>query len=197
MNLLQAAGFPLAYTDLTKAWVNFELPFLPMSALREAHRKNAAALTSASQVVIECLQTLAQRQAQFIMGTIDDYGKVTRDVPASTSFEERVTNEADISRHFVGHLREFSDIAVKANVTAIDLNGRIIEAFDELKSMFVEPLALNSVAPTEATGDHFAMVEQAASVGDVVGQDVPAVKLRTRKKPTPAAKIVRRRTSRK
>jgi phasin family protein len=198
MNLLQAAGFPLAYTDLTKAWVNFELPILPMSALREAHRKNAAALTSASQVVIECLQTLAQRQAQFIMGTIDDYGKVTRDVSASTSFEERVTNEADISRHFVGHLRELSDIAVKANVTAIDiLNGRVIEAFDELKSMFVEPLALNSVAPTEATGDHFAMVGQAASVGDVVGQDVPAVKLRTRKKPTPAAKIVRRRTSRK
>lgn len=156
MNSLQAADF----TDLTKAWVNFELPFLPMSALREAHRKNAAALTNASQVVIECLQTLAQRQAQLFKSTIDDYSNVTGDVLAGTSFEERVTNQADISRHVVGHLRELSDIAVKANVTAIDiLNGRITEAFDELKSMFAEPLALNSVAPT--------------SVGDVVGQDEP------------------------
>ena len=198
MNSLQAAGFPFAYTDLTKAWVNFELPFLPTSALREAHRKNAAALTNASQVVIECPQTLAQRQAQLFKSTIDDYSKVTRDVLASTSFEERVTNQADISRHVVGHLRELSEIAVKANVTAIDiLNGRITEAFDELKSMFVEPLRLSNVAPTEVIGDRTAMVEHAASVGDVVGQDVPAVKIRTRKKAAPAAKAVRRRTSRR
>jgi phasin family protein len=198
MNSMKAAGFPFASTDPTKAWVNFESPFLPMSALREAHRKNAAALTSASQVVIECLQTLAQRQAQLIKSTIDDYSKVTGDVLAGTAFEESVTNQADISRHVVGHLRELSDIAVKANVTVIDiLNGRITEAFNELKSMFVEPLALNSVAPTEVVGDHIAEVEHAGSVGDVVGQDAPAVKIRTRKRAAPVAKTVRRRTSRK
>ena len=200
MNPLKAAGFPFAHTDPTKAWVNFELPFLPMSALREAHRKNAAALTSASQVVIECLQTLAQRQAQLIKSTIDDYSKVTGDVLAGTAFEESVTNQADISRHVVGHLRELSDIAVKANVTAIDiLNRRITESFDELKSMFAEPLALKSVAPTEVIGEHIAMVEHAASAGEVVGQDEPepTVKIRTRKKAAPAAKAVRRRTSRR
>lgn len=198
MNSLQTAGFPFAYTDLIKAWVNFELPFLSTAALREAHRKNAAALTNASQVVIECLQTLAQRQAQLFKSTIDDYSKVTRDVLAGISFQERVTNQADISRHIVGHLRELSDISVNANVTAIDiLNGRITEAFDELKLMFAEPLALNSVAPTEVIGEHIAMVEHAASVGDVVGQDEPepTVKIRTRKKAAPAAKAVRRRTS--
>jgi phasin family protein len=190
---------------MTKAWVNFELPFLPMSALREAQRKNAAALTDATQVVIECLQTLAQRQAQLFKSTIDDCSKVTRDVLAGTSFEERVTNQADISQRVVGHLRKLSDIAVKANVTAIDLlNGRITEAFDELKSVFAKPLALDSVARTEVI-EHIAMVEHAASVGDVVGQDEPepTVKIRTRKKAAlrkkaaPAAKAVRRRTSRR
>jgi hypothetical protein len=97
-------------------------------------------------------------------------------------------------------LRELSDIAVKANVTAIDiLNGRITEALDELKSMFAKPLALNSVAPTEVIGEHIAVVEHAASVGDVVSQDVPEpnVKIRTRKKAAPAAKAVRRRSSRR
>ena len=88
MNSLQAAGFPLAYTDLTNAWVNFELPFLPMSVLREAHKKNVAALTSASQVVIECLQTLAQHHAQFIKSTIDEYSKVAGDILAGTVFEQ-------------------------------------------------------------------------------------------------------------
>ena len=206
MNSLQAAGFPFPYTDMTKAWVNFELPFLPMSALRDAQRKNAAALTDASQVVIECLQTLAQRQAQLFKSAIEDCSKVTRDVLSGISFEERVTNQADVSRHVGGHLRELSDIAVKANVTAIDiLNGRITEAFDELKSMFAKPIALNSVAPTEVIGEHIAIVEHAASVGDVVGQDEPepTVKIRTRKKAAlrkkaaPAAKAVRRRTSRR
>jgi phasin family protein len=200
MNSLQAAGFPFDYTNLTTAWGNFEFPFLPMSALREAHRKNAVALTNASQVVIECLQTLAQRQAQLFKSTIDDCSKVTRDVLAGTSFEERVTNQADFSQHVVGNLRELSDIAVKANVTAIDiLNGRITEALDELKSMFAKPLALNSVAPTEVIGEHIVVVEHAASVGDVVSQDVPEpnVKIRTRKKAAPAAKAVRRRSSRR
>lgn len=200
MNSLKAAGFPFAYTDLTKAWVNFELPFLPTSALREAHRKNAAALTNASQVVMECLQTLAQRQAQLFKSTIDDYSKVTRDVLAGTSFEERVTNQAEISRHVVGHLRELSDITVKANVTAIDiLNGRITEAFDELKSMFAKPLAPNSAALTEVIGEPVAIVERAASAGDVVGEDEPeaTVKTRPRKKAAPAAKTVRRRASRR
>ena len=103
MNSLKVASFPFAYTDPTKAWVNFESPFLPMSAFREAHTKNAAALTSASQVVVECLQTLAQRQAELIKSTIDGYSKVAGDVLAGTAFEERVTNQADISRHVVGH----------------------------------------------------------------------------------------------
>jgi phasin family protein len=200
MNSLQAAGFPFLYTHMTKAWVNFELPFLPTSALREAQRKNAAALTNASQVVIKCLETLAQRQAQFFKSTIDDYSNVTRDVLAGTSFEERVTNQADTSWHFVGHFRELSDIAVKANVTAIDiLNGRITEAFDELKSMFTKPLVINSVAPTEVIGEHIAMVGHAASIGDVGSQDEPepTVKIRRRKKAAPAAKAVRRRTSRR
>ena len=188
MNSLQFAGFPFAYTDPTKAWVSFDLPFLPFAGLREAHRKNAAALTGASQVMIDCLQTLAQRQAQLLKSTIDDYSKVARGI----------ANQADSSRQVVDHLRELSDIAVKANVTAMDiLNGRINEAFDELKSMFAKPLAPNSGAPTEVIGEHIAMVEHAASVGDVVGQDEPqrTVKTRTRKR-APAAKAVRRRTPR-
>jgi phasin family protein len=197
---MQDAGFPFAYTDLTKAWVSFELPFLPTSALREAHRKNAVAFTNVSQVAIECLQTLTQRQAQLFKSTIDDYSKVTRDVLAGTSFGERVADQADISQHVVGHLRELSDIAVKAHVTAIDiLNARITEAFDELKSMFAEPLAPNSIAPNEVIGEQIKVVEHAARIGDVVGQDEPkhTYKIRTRKKAAPAAKGIRRRTSRR
>jgi phasin family protein len=207
MNSLQAAGFPFSYTDLTKAWVNFALPFLHIGALREAHRKNAAAWTSANQVVFDGLKTVAQRQGDLFKARVDVYSKVTSDVLAGTSVEQRVANQADTTQHIyvstVGHMRALSDIAVKANVTAVDiLNARIIEAFDELKSVFAEPVALtevSSVAPTEVIGEHIAMVEQAAAVGDVVGQvePEPTVKTPKRKKAAPPAKAARRHTSRR
>ena len=190
MNSLQVAGFPFAYTDLTKAWVNFDLPFLPFAGLREAHRKNAAALTCAGQVIIDCLQTLAQRQAQLFKSTIDDYSKVARGG----------ANQADSSQQVADHLRELSAITVQANLTAMDiLSGRITEAFDELKSVFAEPLALNIVSPTEVIEESVAMVEHAASVEDVVGEHEPqpTAKTRKRKKAAPAAKAARRRTSRR
>src|SRR4051812_36986393 len=75
MNSVQAAGFPFANTDLTKAWFNFGLPSLNIGALREAHRKNAAAVTSANQVILDGLKTLAQCQGELFKTTVDDYSK--------------------------------------------------------------------------------------------------------------------------
>jgi hypothetical protein len=203
MNSLQVAGFPFAYTDLTKAWVNFGLPLHNIGVLFEAHRKNAAALTSANRVIFNGLKTLAQHQADFFKTTIGDYRKLSSDVVAGRSKEEGATNQADTTRRVylssVGHVRELSDIAVRANVTAVDiLNARITEAFDELKAVFAAPVALtdkSSGASTEVTGEHIAISEQAGAVEEVKPE--PIVMTPTRKRAAPAAKAVRRRTSRK
>ena len=88
MNSLQVAGFPFTYTGLTKAWVNFGLPLHNIGALFEAHRKNAAALTSANQVVFDGLKALAQHQADFVKATMVDYRKLASDVLAGRSKEE-------------------------------------------------------------------------------------------------------------
>ena len=117
MNSQQVAGFPFGYTDLTRAWVNFGLPLHNIGVLFEAHRKNAAALTSANQVVFNGLKTLAQHHADFFNATIDDYRKLTSDVLAGRSKDEGATNHADTAQHVylssVGHVRELSAIAVK------------------------------------------------------------------------------------
>ena len=199
MNSLQVAGFPFAYTDLTKAWLNFGLPLHNIGALFEAQRKNAAALTSANQIVFDGLKTLAQHQADFVKATMSDYRQLTSDALAGRSTEERATNQADTARHVylssVGHVRELSAIAVKANVTAVAiLNARVTEAFDELKAVFTAPVSLTdkrNVASTEDT----AIGEQAALVEEVKPE--PVVKRPTRKKAAPAGKAARRRTSRK
>ena len=203
MNSLQVAGFPFAYTDPTKAWVNFGLPLHNIGALFETQRKNAAALTSANQIIFDGLKTLAQHQADFVTATMGDYRKLTSDALAGRSTEEEATNQADTAQHVylssVGHMRELSAIAVKANVTAVAiLNARVTEAFEELKAVFTAPVALSdkrNVASTEDTGEHIAIDEQPTLVEEVKPE--PVVKRPTRKKAAPAGKAARRRTSRK
>ncbi len=135
MNSFRAAAFPFASPDLTKAWGGFDLPSLTIGALLEAHRKNAAALTSANQAIADGLKTLAQCQGDLFKTTVDDCGKAASDVLAGASFEEKATKQADAARHLyvstVARWRELSDIAVKANGAAVDiLNARVTEAFD-------------------------------------------------------------------
>jgi phasin family protein len=168
--------FPFTKPDLTKAW--FALPSLNIEALGEAHRKNAAAVTSANQAVFDGLNTLAQRQADLFKTTVDDCSKLGSDVLASASFDDRVTKQADAAQQIyhstVVRFRELSDIAVKANVTATDiLNARVTEAFDEFRALFAAPVAPStaaSVVPASVITDPRAVVEEVASVRQEVAE---------------------------
>jgi len=211
MNSFQAAGFPFANADLTKAWVNSKLPSLNIEALLEVHRKNAAALTNANQVVFNGLKTLAQRQGDLFKTTIDDYSKVTRDVLAAASFEERATKQADAAQHIYvssgARFRELSDIAVKTNVTAVDIqNARVAEAFDEFRALFAAPVApttATSVVPTSVIAEPVIVVEEEVTpVGDAVAPIEPkatvtAAPTTAPKTAAPAVKAARRPTSRR
>jgi phasin family protein len=180
MNSLQAAGFPFANTDLTKAWSIPKFPSLNIEALLEVHRKNAAALTKANQVVFDGLKTLAQRERDLFKSTVDDYTKVTSDVLAGASVEERATKQADGARHIyassVARFLELSDIAVKTNVSAVDiLNARVTEVFDEFRALFAgrgAPTTATSVGPS-ITAEPIAVVEEVAPIGDAIAAVSP------------------------
>ena len=125
MNLFQAAGFPFSNVGLSKTWVGFGSPSFKMDALFEMHRKNADAVVSANYVVLDGLNRLAQRQGELFAATVNDYTKVTRDVFAGASLEEKASSQVGAVRHVyassVASLRELSDIAVNTNVTVADI----------------------------------------------------------------------------
>src|SRR5262245_37558855 len=125
MNTFQAAGFPFVNADLTRALSALKLPSLKIGELLEVQRKNASALTDANQVLFDGLTTLAQRHGELFKATVNDCSKVTYDVLAGASLAERATKQADAARHIysssVAYLGELSDIAVKTNVTAVDI----------------------------------------------------------------------------
>jgi phasin family protein len=133
-------------------WSHFKSS-VGIEMLLETHRKNAAAWTNASDVAFDALSTLAERQCDLLKTTVDQYGKVARDVMASQSLAERATRHADAVRHIcdstVIGFRDLGDIATKANVDAADiLSARLNEGFDELKVLFGVPV---SRAPASAT----------------------------------------------
>src|SRR5262249_34142906 len=145
------AMFPFANV-VHAPWGYFKLP-VSIETLLETHRKNAAAWTNASDVAFGALSTLAECQRDLLKTTVDQYGKVARDVMASQSLAERTARQADAVRHIcdstVIGFRDLGDIATKANVNAADiLSARLNEGFDELKVLFGVSV---SRAPASAT----------------------------------------------
>jgi phasin family protein len=206
MNLFQAAGFPFSNVGLSKTWVSFVAPSFKIDTLFEMHRKNADAVVSANYVVLDGLNRLAQRQGELFAATVNDYTKVTRDVFARSSLEEKSSSQVgavrDVYASSVASLRELSDIAVNTNVTVADiLATRVREAFDEFGMLLGTPGAPTSSVPDAAVvAETMAGVEEAAVANEaalveavtIVG---PAAKTRP-KKAMPPTKHGRRPTSR-
>ena len=176
-----------------------------MDALLEMHRKNADAVVSANYVVLDGLNRLAQRQAELFAATVNDYTKVTRDVFAGASLEEKASSQ-DAVRHVyassVTSLRELSDIAVNTNVTVADiLTSRVKEAFDEFGVLLGKPGApTSSVADAAVVAEPTAGVEEAAVANEAaLVEAVPIVSPSAKPEPNktmPPAKHGRRPTSR-
>ena len=139
-----------------------------MDALFEMHRKNADAVVSANYVVLDGLNRLAQRQGELFAATVNDYTKVTRDVFAGASLEEKASSKVGAVRHAyassVASLQELSDISVNTNVTVVDiLTTRVKEAFDEFGVLLGKPGApTGSVADAAVVAELTAGVEEAA-----------------------------------
>jgi phasin family protein len=204
MNLFQAAGFPFSNVGLSKTWVSCVAPSFKIDTLFEMHRKNADAVVSANYVVLDGLNRLAQRQGELFAATVNDYTKVTRDVFARASLEEKSSNQVgavrDVYASSVASLRELSDIAVNTNVTVAEI--RVREAFDEFGVLLGKPGATtaSSVAATAVVAEPVGRVEEApVSIEATLVEAVPTVSPSAKtepKKAMPPTKHGRRPTSR-
>ena len=208
MNLFQVAGFPFSNAGLSKTWVGLGAPSFKIGALFEMHRKTADAVVSANYVVLDGLHKMAQRQGELFAASVNDYTKVTRDVFARASLEEKASSQVgavrDAYASSVASLRELSDIAVNTNVTVAEiLTTRVKEAFDEFGVLLGKPVATtaSSVAATAVVAEPVGSVEEApVSIEATLVEAVPTVSPSAKtepKKARPPAKPGRRPTSRR
>ena len=206
MNLFQAAGFPFSNAGLSKTWVGLGSPSFKMDTLFEMHRKNVDAVVSANYVVLDGLNRLVQRQGELLAATVNDYTKVTHDVFARASLDEKSSSQVgavrDVYASSVANLRELSDIAVNTNVTVAEiLTTRVREAFDEFGVLLGKPVATaNSVEATAVVAEPVGNVEEVpVSIEATLVEAVPTVSPSAKTEPNkamPPAKHGRRPTSR-
>lgn len=184
MSSFQAASsFPFAGPD----------PSLTIATLIEAQHKNAAALGSANQAAIDGLKTLVQRQGFLLTASVDTYTRVTSDLLAAQSLEERAAKQADATRDayvsIVARFRELSDILIETNVTAMGIvNARIVEAFGELKALFAPPVAATAAPAAAVAEPAVAALEEVVAVETAISpvEPDPATVTAT---PTPAPEV--------
>lgn len=171
-----SSGFPFANPDLAKPWMDLKLPSLTLATLIEAQHKNAAALGNANQVAFDGLKTLLQRQGFLLTTSVETCTRLTSDLLAAGSFEERAAKQADATRDtyfsVVARMRELSDIVIEANMAAIGIvNARIIEAFSDLRVLFAPPVSAAPVpieAPAPALPAPAIAVEEGAAVEQAI-----------------------------
>jgi hypothetical protein len=176
MNSRQTVGFPFAISELTKAWSIPKFPTLNVEALLDGHRKNVVAMTNANQVVLEGLKTFAQREGAMLKSTVDDYNTVTSDVLTGTSVQERATKQVAGAGYMyassIAGFLELSDIAVKTNVSALDiLSARVTEMFDEFRTLFTARGATataTSAGPSITAEPNAVVVDDVAVIADAV-----------------------------
>jgi hypothetical protein len=195
MNSLQAVDWPFANTELTKLWSIPKFPMFNIEALLEVHRKNAAAWTQANRAVFDGLKTFAERERDLIQTTVDSYANVTRDLLNGASVEERATKQVDgagrIYASSVAHFVELSGIAVKTNVSAVDiLSARVIEMLDEFRALFAGRGTIATSGEPSISAEPVALVEEVALIENVVAA-VPSTATGTPKSAPRAARSVK------
>lgn len=163
-------GVPFAGPVPTASWIDPRFPSRTLATLIEAQHKNAAALGNANQAAFDGLRALLQRQGHLMTASLDTCTRVTGDLLAAGSLEEKAARQADVTRDtclsVVARVRELSDIVIEANMAAIGIvNARIVEAFDDLRTMFSPAVSpVHGKAPSPVLAAPAAAVEGSAAV---------------------------------
>jgi phasin family protein len=118
------------------------LPFVPFDTetFMAAQQRNIDALASASQIVVDGVKTIAQRQGEMMQSSVDQLMSASHDVlamkatdlqPADHFAKAKAQYEAAVN-----NAKELAEIAMKAQGDAVAVLSKCVMAnIDDLKAM--------------------------------------------------------------
>lgn len=131
---------PFLDMDIGKALAAFSLPGLDIGSLIAAHRKNLEAWRQANELVLEGLQTLAQRQLELIRLAVEEAPAAMSGWMQPGAPQEQVAQQVDLAKQAfekaLVQARELAELVGKANAEAFEvLQKRVTESFEEVRDL--------------------------------------------------------------
>jgi phasin family protein len=118
------------------------LPFVPFDTetFIAAQQRNIDALASASQIVVDGVKTIAQRQGEMMQSSVDELMSASHDVLALKATDLQPGDQfAKAKAQYeaaVNNAKELAEIAMKAQGEAVAVLSKCVMAnIDDLKAM--------------------------------------------------------------
>ena len=124
--------------DFGKFFQNGKAPMFDVEKMIAVQRKNVEALTVANQLAFEGVQAVVRRQAEIVRESVEDLTKMTRELTAVTSPEDRMVRQTEIAKEAfetaLGRVRELSGLIQKSSSEAVDvLSKRVSDNLEEVR----------------------------------------------------------------
>lgn len=128
------------YADVMKFWNDYQAPQMGAFDMNQAvsfGRRNAEAVTAASQALSESVQAISRRQAELARQHVEKVLKTTKDMLVNGSPEINTTKQVDLAKTMfessLNNLREVSELVTKSGFEVFDvLNKRASESIEEI-----------------------------------------------------------------
>lgn len=129
--------------DYSKLFGDMKMPGLDMEPWMAIGRRNMEAFAAANQVAVQCAQSLAQRQGELLRQTLDEARRVTKELSAVGSPEEKAAQQAEFAKEAftlaATNMRELADMVAKSNNEAFEvISKRVTAGLDELKALIAK-----------------------------------------------------------
>jgi hypothetical protein len=113
------------------------LPFTMFDAdrLTAAQQRNLDAFASASQIVVDGVKAMAQRQSEMVRASVDQFTN-PGERPLEFQPADQIATAKSMYEVAVNNMRELAEIAMKAQSEAVDVLTKCAMAnIDDLKSL--------------------------------------------------------------
>jgi hypothetical protein len=112
-------------------------PMFDSDRLTAAQQRNLDAFASASQIVVDGVKAMAQRQSEMMRASVDQFVAANQvDKPLEFQPADQIATAKTMYEVAVNNARELTEIAMKAQSEAVDVLTKCAMAnIDDLKSL--------------------------------------------------------------
>jgi len=128
-----------AQSDFSNIFENLPSNAFDVKAFMDSQMKNIQALTEAQQIAVDNLQSIAQRQSQFLTQMVEDNSKLAKEMMAEGTPEDKLAKNADLFKKLyersVANMDEISKMLNTSGQKASEvLNKRVAASMNEIKA---------------------------------------------------------------